>query len=210
MVVTPVSPYRDTLTHAIHNAEYQGGATEAGKAWLKGLELLRSPVGPPRPKPNVTVWVLMTDGELAMDPDPTELAREAKARGEQVFTLGVGYQINTTQLKLMASSPDHYLTTDTFGGIVALMPNITSHLCDWWTCEGGGGGGASGARCVQTTADDPLAASHSECVARAAAGECSAAPRFSCNATARMCYQDPAGRYPSQQVCATESAVCGE
>lgn len=113
-----------SMDQAIDNASNPSFEIKIGKALTLAQEHLFSPI--PTSKHNVLL--LVTDGSST--DDVSRPAIELKRRGIEVFCLGVGRDVNKTQLDVIASEPakDHVFLAP-FNDADTLMERIQKGIC---------------------------------------------------------------------------------
>lgn len=81
------------------------------------------------------IAILLTDGlATAPDPDPDGYARKEattlKENGAQLFTIGLGAEVNETFLRELASSQKHYYKAPTIKELEGIYTAITKDICE--------------------------------------------------------------------------------
>jgi len=81
--------------------------------------------------------VLMTDGVNNEPGSPLAAANAAKAKGSEVFVIGVGPDVDPTELKPLASDPlaTHYYTPTSFAELQDVLRNMSQYTCDFYKCQ---------------------------------------------------------------------------
>ncbi len=108
------------------------GGTNTGDALVRATEELRSE----RHNSNARkVVVLLTDGlanEPDVDPEVYALAaaETLKGTGAEVYTIGLGSELNETFLRSIATDSDHYFSAGSSATIDRIYKNVTSALCE--------------------------------------------------------------------------------
>lgn len=81
-------------------------------------------------RPNVPqIVVIMTDGRSKNGTATREQAALAKEEGIRVITIGIGTQIDTSELFTIASSPELFLRVDNFNALKDLTLDIAKEVC---------------------------------------------------------------------------------
>jgi Mg-chelatase subunit ChlD len=83
------------------------------------------------------IMILMTDGQNNEPGSPLNSANAAKAKGTEVFIIGVGSGIDPRELQPLASLPlaSHYFTAASFADLQAILANLTSYTCNFYKCQ---------------------------------------------------------------------------
>ena len=117
----------DKLLPAINRMKYKGGNTAAGKALTFALEQVFGR----RSRPNAQKVVLViTDGESLQD-SVTEPARRLRENGVEIFSIGVGDEINLLELQDMATDPDqsHVFQVGGYNAISGITSVVLKDIC---------------------------------------------------------------------------------
>lgn len=112
--------------------EEETGSTNSGA----GLELALAELNSDRHNPNARkVVVLLTDG-LTNEPEPNpelfalEQAQALINANTEIFTIGLGEDINSTFLQSMASDPSKFFTTLSPEQVDSIYRTITAAICE--------------------------------------------------------------------------------
>ena len=73
---------------------------------------------------NVSAIILLSDGANSAGRDPLNAANEAKAVGIQIFTIGLGSDVDANQLLQIASSPSHYFFAPTPADLTSIYQTL--------------------------------------------------------------------------------------
>jgi Mg-chelatase subunit ChlD len=112
--------------------EAETGGTNIGDAIKRALEMFGSPLHNPDAR---KVLVLFTDG-LANEPGETpeqyalDEATVVKNAGVEVFTIGLGTELNETFLRSIATDDAHYFNAPTTNVIESVYSSITKAICE--------------------------------------------------------------------------------
>jgi len=135
-VEAQLTPNRDAVRGIIAGLSIdpaeERGSTNTGAALMRGEEELNSP------RHNFDarrVMVLLSDGlATAPDEDPEEYALEAaatlKESGVEVFTIGLGEQVDADLMRQIASSNEHYFPAASGGTLDRIYRSITESICE--------------------------------------------------------------------------------
>lgn len=78
----------------------------------------------------------MTDGQQTYVPntkDPSEIANELKEMGIEIFSIGIGAEIDRKELESFISKPEYVFLASNQG---ALIGKLVNELSQALTCEG--------------------------------------------------------------------------
>lgn len=113
-----------SMDQAIDNASNPSFEIQIGKALTLAQERLFSPIATSKHN----VLLLVTDGSST--DDVSRPAIELKRRGIEVFCLGVGQDVNKTQLNVIASEPSkEHVFLAPFNDADTLMEKIQKGIC---------------------------------------------------------------------------------
>lgn len=135
-MVVPLSPQPATIAANIAqldiDPEEETGSTNSGAA----MDLATQEFATERHNPDARrVLVLLTDG-LTNEPEPEpeayalERAAVLKESGVELFTIGLGADVNEEFLRNMATSPDTYFRTISTSQIDSIYRSITEAICE--------------------------------------------------------------------------------
>ena len=116
----------NTVTHvtqAIDNIRYPRGKTYIGKALAFARRYL---FGGKRRSKARRILILLTDGRSK--DRVTQEASLLKASGVEVFAIGIGRALSTSQL-LQIAKDRHHVSTVSFRGLAALSSELKSKIC---------------------------------------------------------------------------------
>jgi Mg-chelatase subunit ChlD len=134
--VSELTPDRSLVGTLIGNLvikpESEQGSTNTGDGLLNSLRELESARHNEDARRAI---VLLTDGlATAPDPDPELYARDAatlaKQKGIELFTIGLGTDLNEAFLKEIATDEEHYFRAPTTQTLGKIYESITSALCE--------------------------------------------------------------------------------
>lgn len=121
-----------SIAHLTIDPEEETGSTNTGDALLRGSEELNSSRHNTEAR---KVMVLLTDG-LATAPgdDPDAYARDAadkaKAMGVNLFTIGLGENVNMDFVTELASTPQQAYRAVSAGEVDRIYKSITAEICE--------------------------------------------------------------------------------
>lgn len=117
----------DLFAKAVSSINQTRGRTRIDKALAKTSEMFQSArKGIPK------VLIALTDGAQTPDPDAVELdvaSQPLRDQGVRVYALGVGHQINITQLRSMVESNSDVFLVDSFGELLRRSKSIAQKAC---------------------------------------------------------------------------------
>ncbi len=134
--VSPLTKDRSSVAEMIRNLSIdpkdETGSTNTGDAIIRSYEELHSP------RHNIdarSVLILLTDGlATGGGDDPEAHARNAamalKSTGVEMFTIGLGANLNEIFLNELASDPAHYFKAPTIATLGSIYEKITSAICE--------------------------------------------------------------------------------
>ena len=117
----------DTLIKAVEAMKYKGGNTASGKALTFALDQVFGRSSRPNAQ---KVVLVITDGESLQD-TVTEPARRLRENGVEIFSIGVGDEINLLELQDMATDPDtnHVFQVGGYNAINGITSQVLKDIC---------------------------------------------------------------------------------
>jgi Mg-chelatase subunit ChlD len=97
------------------------GSTNIADALAKAGEELNSRRSRPD---NVPVIVLLTDGDYNAGGDPLDVAQSLKSDGIEIYTIGLGSDVEADTLRAIASSPDAYFESPTTADLATIYNEV--------------------------------------------------------------------------------------
>ncbi len=122
----------EDVTRLQIDPQEETGSTNTGEALLLGAQELTSPRHNPEAR---KVMVLLTDGlATAPDEDPEQYAlvaaQKVKQQGINVFTIGLGENVNMDFVTQLASSPKQSYRALSVGQVDRIYKSITAEICE--------------------------------------------------------------------------------
>ncbi|XP_052786279.1 cartilage matrix protein-like [Mya arenaria] len=118
------------VDQAIANIPYKQGTTNTGQALHDAYTTIFNQNNGDRPGiPNIAIVV--TDGRSTNRPNTLAEAQKLRNSGVQVFAVGVGGGVDTSELNAIASDPDssHVLTVQDFSQLASITASLNSQAC---------------------------------------------------------------------------------
>ena len=118
------------IEDAIWAADFQGGATGTADGIQAARASFSVAMGDRPGVQNVLVWI--TDGVSNIDKHRTgPEARMAKDAGINIIAIGVGWNIVTDELKIVASPPAklNVMKIDHISAVKGILPSLTGGVC---------------------------------------------------------------------------------
>ena len=80
--------------------------------------------------------LVLSDGNSNQGANPVDKAKELKLTGYEIYTVGVGSDINATQLQMVASTPTdlHYFKSTDYSQLYKIIDRIVDNTCV--VCDG--------------------------------------------------------------------------
>lgn len=125
-VEQPLTAQTALLTDAIDQMAQIGPGTDIREA----IDTAQAQLAAGRPSA-FKLMILLTDGGQSVPGDPLASADAAKAAGTEIFTVGVGDQIDAVQLAAIASDPDaeHMFSASDYDSLEASLTQTTGATC---------------------------------------------------------------------------------
>jgi len=116
-----------SLIAGVGGMRYKGGNTATGKALTFALDQVFGRSSRPNAQ---KVVLVITDGESLQD-TVTEPARRLRENGVEIFSIGVGDEINLLELQDMATDPDtnHVFQVGGYNAISGITAQVLKDIC---------------------------------------------------------------------------------
>ncbi|KAH3775135.1 hypothetical protein DPMN_176532, partial [Dreissena polymorpha] len=121
---------QQSVDNAIANIPYIAGTTNTGQALKDAYtKMFTAANGDRADAPNIAIVV--TDGRSGDRVLTTSEAQKLRNQGVQVFAVGVGPNVDTTELNAVATDPDntHVLTVQDFSQLQQISASLNSKAC---------------------------------------------------------------------------------
>lgn len=118
------------LLAALNNVPYKSGGTNTGTALKEVYSKMFTAANGDRPGiPNIEI--VITDGRSNNHPDTVKEAANTQHRGINVFAVGVGHGVSTSELNDIATDPnsDHVMTVTDFSKLGEIQAAFQSKAC---------------------------------------------------------------------------------
>ncbi len=126
---------REDLLEAIADVSYDGGSETNTQEALAEMhtDQFKDDRGDRADAANVVI--LLADGESSIDPENTiPEAEEARRKGIDILTIGIGPDANAAELRLMSSEPHHldenYFMLSSFGALSSIADTIRARITE--------------------------------------------------------------------------------
>jgi len=132
-----VEDYLDGSAYSVQSDIQNLRKMDMNTAIAQGIDMAQSVFDQGGRKSVPHTMILMTDGQNNEPGSPLASANAAKAKGTEVFVIGVGSGIDPQELRPLASDPvaTHYYTASSFSQLEDVLRNMTKYTCDFYKCQ---------------------------------------------------------------------------